>query len=70
MDIMERVLKKFGKWSDGTKGTPFLESEDDTEGGQAGQGENGLVVDGWGVYLENYGGEVGIGLCFFFSFRV
>lgn len=47
VEVMEKVLRKFGKWNGGGVGS---ENESDDDGG-------GLCVDGWGVFLEGYSGE-------------
>jgi len=41
--VLERALKKFGKWGMGTATTTDTESDED--GDQ-------LEIDGWGVYEE------------------
>ncbi|CED83961.1 ste11alpha protein [Phaffia rhodozyma] len=73
MEVMEKALRKFGKWRDGgakgVKGVEYLEISDEGEteremdewravGPGGGKEENGLVVDGWGIFLKDYGGEV------------
>ncbi|WWD22050.1 hypothetical protein CI109_106538 [Kwoniella shandongensis] len=44
VEIMERALKKFGKWGTGTHVTTDTESDEDGDR---------LEVDGWGVYAES-----------------
>jgi mitogen-activated protein kinase kinase kinase len=43
VEVLERALKKFGKWGTGTAVTTDTESDED--GDQ-------LEIDGWGVYEE------------------
>lgn len=43
VEVLERVLKKFGKWGTGTAVTTDTESDED--GDQ-------LEIDGWGVYED------------------
>jgi mitogen-activated protein kinase kinase kinase len=43
VEVLEKVLKKFGKWGTGTAVTTDTESDED--GDQ-------LEIDGWGVYEE------------------
>lgn len=43
VEVLERVLKKFGKW--GTGATVSTDTESDEDGDR-------LEVDGWGVYEE------------------
>jgi mitogen-activated protein kinase kinase kinase len=43
VEVLERVLKKFGKWNTGNVNT---DGESDEEGER-------LEVDGWGVYTDD-----------------
>lgn len=52
VEILEKVLKKFGK--SGSRG-------EDMDGDYVQMEDNGLSIDGWGVYL---GQEVGQGMYF------
>lgn len=53
-EIMEKVLRKFGKWREGGSGARGLSVADDSDDDE---GKGAVVLDGWGVYLEGYGGE-------------
>jgi mitogen-activated protein kinase kinase kinase len=44
VEVLERVLKKFGKWNTGTSVSTDGESDEDGDR---------LEVDGWGVYAES-----------------
>lgn len=52
LEIMEKVLRKFGKWN-GINPSGDIDSDDDDDMG----GNRGLAVDGWGIYLEGPSGE-------------
>ena len=55
VEVLERVLKKFGKWNTGTSVSTDGDSDEDGDR---------LEVDGWGVYAESDpddDGECGIG---------
>ncbi|KIK57786.1 hypothetical protein GYMLUDRAFT_246768 [Collybiopsis luxurians FD-317 M1] len=54
VEILEKVLKKFGKGGRG------VNSDADSEGGldRVTTEDGGLSVDGWGVYLENGSGDL------------
>jgi mitogen-activated protein kinase kinase kinase len=58
-EVLEKVLRKFGKWREGGSGARSLGVADDSDDEE---GRGVVVLDGWGVYLEGYGGE-GIGQC-------
>lgn len=45
IEILERALKKFGKWGTGMHSGPDVYSDDDANGT--------LEIDGWGVYTES-----------------
>ncbi|KAK4688917.1 mitogen-activated protein kinase kinase kinase, partial [Tremellales sp. Uapishka_1] len=46
VEVMERVLRKFGKWGTGSHVSAGTDAESDEEGDR-------LEVDGWGVYAES-----------------
>lgn len=45
-EVLEKALRKFGKWR--MTGEPVQSSESESES----NGSSGLELDGWGVYLE------------------
>jgi mitogen-activated protein kinase kinase kinase len=52
VEVLEKALRKFGKWRPGHGADAALDSESDGDH----DGSAGLELDGWSVYLEGDGG--------------